>query len=205
MMRAMLSFGCDDKSHTRRPDVDARELLYGTLQYVDLVFVDSEKVSVFHTGSGSFYKRFTFSAKQVGVLPCRSGKTKTLLLNVSTEEAEKMFLTATAFTVLKTPFNTWDIVMYHTPFRTPEDKSLFSLTTMNDVQSIILFFRECLDAGSPTRQATEHLHSRVTLWDTLYLCVLPCAVCVVVPQWVDFLAYSPPAVVDLHCAKTTRD
>jgi hypothetical protein len=191
MMQALLSFGYTDRPNVR-PEMDTSNLLYGKLQFVDLVFVDSEKVTVFHTCRGSFYQRFTFCCcAQVGGLPCRKGPNKTLLLNVSTEEARKMFLTATAFTELKTPFNTWDILMYHAPFRTPEDKCLFSLTTMNDVQSIILFFRECLDASSPTRQATEHLHSRVTLCDTLYLCVFPCAVCVVITKLADFIAYSP--------------
>lgn len=203
-MKVMLSFGvCDDI--VRRPDADIREVLFGKLVFVDFIFVKQEGVFVFHTCSGDHYKEFSFNTVQAVRLPPRKGQTQTLLLDVSDEEAHKLFQTAMTFATLKIPYNAWDICMFHSPFRNPEDKSLFHLTTMNDVQSVILFFRECLHPDSPTRLATHHLHSRTTLWDTLYTCVKPCAQSVEVKNWADFLAYTSPVVADLHHAKTAKD
>ena len=199
-MQVFLTFGWDG-------DRTLLNSVYGQFNNVDILFVEAHQLTSFYTRMGKYFKHSQFTRDGVSNLHTLRKKNKgTMLLNVSNEEAEKMFLTCVAFSKIRIPYNAWDVVLYHTPFRSPVEKNLFELTTMNDVQAIILFFRECLDVNSPTRQATDLLHSRLTLWDTLFECLAPCSQCIVIVQCSDFFKYAPtPPVVDLLGTKAARD
>lgn len=87
---------------------------------------------------------------------------------VDSDEYTRLLATCKACAMAKKRYNYRDVVLYNVPFRTPEEKCLYSTETLFDAQAAILILRECLSPQHPAISVLRALHSRTTMANQLY-------------------------------------
>jgi hypothetical protein len=166
----MLYFQCD----ACRTSETLRYIMYGKYAQSGFVFVKDKVVTWFGTRVGMVYSQATKELDQKTLETLEF-----LLLSVEDEEVERLYKTCEACAKSKIPFNLYDLLLIHVPFRDIQDIPLFEVRTLNNAQSIILILRECLLPEHPIRAAISELHSRQTFVETLHEILKPLTIPVV--------------------------
>ena len=146
--------------------IDLRALMYGKYMSAGFLFLFEDRMDGFWTSLSGKYTRTTWRSETARMY--ESGLTDFLLLPVEHEEAGRLYATCDACEKAGKPFNLYDVLLMHVPFREPEDRSVIEAPTLNNTQAVILILRECLDQDNQLRNALVGLNSRQTFLDDLY-------------------------------------
>jgi hypothetical protein len=142
--------------------------MYGKYSKTGFIFLVPDGIEMYGTGYGE-----TFNCMRDVDYQSWPGLLDFLLLPIDAEEAERLRQTCDACAKSNIQFNAVDLLLIHVPFRDVEDTSLFSSTTLNNAQSVILIMRECLKADNPLKTLFLNLHSKLTFVETIYDHVRP--------------------------------
>lgn len=89
-------------------------------------------------------------------------------LCVTSEEHDRLLRTCRGCVQSKLAYNYRDIILYLVPLRCPEERTLFEVSAVFDVQFIILLLRACLSVDHRLLPLLRGLHSRTTMTGQLF-------------------------------------